>query len=154
MKIKIGIALLICAIFTQCYIPSIHQLWSKDKLVYLPELKGIWLNEESTEDVEAVWEFAGGFNEKENRADDYELVYTEMGAKALMEVHLVKLGETLFFDFYPGEPGKMEYDGKTMGFMAYEIDKDSRSDINLNSLFLNICCLSIPLPRWKSKQIR
>ena len=138
MKIKIGILLLLIIVLVQGCVPSLHPLWSKDKLIYKPELNGRWLDEESDDEKEVVWEFSGGFNEADQTADSYDLVHNELKAKAEFEVHLVKLGETLFFDFFPGDVEDLAYDGKKMSFSAFSnfsSDKQDTDFIHLNSLY-------------------
>jgi hypothetical protein len=75
-------------------VPSLHPLYTEEDLVYDPALVGTWTEEES----EDTWTF------RELGDEAYELIYTEKGVPARFEAHLVRVGEFLFLDTYPGEP--------------------------------------------------
>ncbi len=102
-------------------IPSIHPLYTKDKLVTVKELSGVWsdapgditfnkkqkigdeekdvkvtINQQEGDRPE-IWKF--------KVADDkqYQLIHTDKeGRTAAFEIHVVKLGDNYFMDFYPG----------------------------------------------------
>ena len=138
MKIKIGFLLLFIVVMIQGCIPSLHPLWSKDKLVYKSELNGKWLDENSEEGQEVIWQFSDGFEETNHLKGAYDLVHTEMKAKAEFEVHLVKLGETLFFDFFPGDLENLSFEDKKMSFSNFsdnKKEKGAEQKIRLNSLY-------------------
>ncbi len=134
MKIKIGILLIAILACVQGCIPSLHPLWTKDKLVYIDNLVGIWEHEES--DREIVWDFSGGMNTEKQEADAYDLQYEDSGAKAEFEVHLLKLGETLFLDFFPGDLSTLEYNGAKAGTGHFSAESKEKPDYLLNGLYV------------------
>ena len=112
-------ALLVFALSQSC-IPSIHPLYTKDKIVYLNLLEGIWTDEpgdvqlkkhmtpqgekkdievtihEDGSDQAEIWDF--------RKKDDngYLLIHQDgKGRKAAFEVFVVKLGDDHFMDFFP-----------------------------------------------------
>ena len=89
LMFTLGLVLLL----TGC-VPSLHPLYTEEDLVYDPALVGTWTEEES----EDTWTF------RKIGDTAYDLIYTEEGVPARFEAHLVKVGEFLFLDTYPGEP--------------------------------------------------
>ena len=111
-------AILIFVFLIQSCIPSLHPLYTKDKIVYLEQMEGVWsdqpgdvkiekrqkvmgeeknvvvtINAEETDRPE-IWDF---------RKDDdgYVLIHQDSkGRKAAFEVFVVKLGDDYFMDFY------------------------------------------------------
>lgn len=84
--------LLATVILSGC-IPSVHPLYNEDDLVFNSEILGEWIEEGS----EVKWVFEAA---KDN---SYVLRITENGKLSNIDLHLVQLGEYLFFDFYPGD---------------------------------------------------
>ncbi len=136
MKFKIAVIFLVL-LFIQSCIPSIHPLWTQDKLVFEELLLGEWMQEET--DMEHTWNFSGGFNEKENMVEEYDLIYKEDKSEAKLEIHLVKLGDHLFFDIFPDEVGTLKFEDKTLGLttnLSGMFNDDSEGpEILLNSLY-------------------
>ncbi len=136
MKAKIVIIFLV-VLFIQSCIPSLHPLWTQDKLVFIENLLGEWMQEETEEDY--TWAFSGGFDEKENLVDSYDLIYTEDKSEARFDIHLVKLGDHLFFDIFPDEVGTLKFEDKTLGLttnLSGVFNDDSEGpDILLNALY-------------------
>lgn len=85
-------------------IPSIYPLYSEDKLVFEELLIGEWRedgdvsSEASGQPVYPLWHFERG----DEDGTYYTLIHTsEEGKTSSYEVHLVKLGDLVYFDFYP-----------------------------------------------------
>jgi len=76
-------------------VPSLHELYTKDTLVYDPALVGTWQEEK------ALWHFTGDPNTKA-----YQLVITEQDEKrgpleSKLEAHLVELDGKRYLDLFP-----------------------------------------------------
>ncbi len=121
MTKKIGILVfVVCLIVAQGCIPSLHPLYTADKIVYLDILEGVW--EDQPGDVQirtnekimgeekdvivtmkddgsskpAIWDFSN------NDEGGYLLIHQDdNGIKAAFDVFVVKLGNDYFLDFYP-----------------------------------------------------
>ena len=91
--IKLMVALGLVMLVAGC-VPSLHPLYTDEDLVYDPALVGTWTEEES----EDTWTF------RKSGEKAYDLIYTEGGVPARFDAHLVRVGEFLFLDTYPGEP--------------------------------------------------
>jgi len=87
-----------------CFPTSINPLYTEQDLAFDPALAGVWHGGDG--DAAAakerwVFEKAGDKN--------YKLVYTDKDGKAgQFDVHRLKLGDTLFLDFFPGDRGDEE----------------------------------------------
>ncbi len=136
MKFKIAILFFII-LFVQSCIPSLHPLWTEDTLVFEEKLLGEWFQEDS--DGKFIWNFSGGFDEKKNRPEDYDLIYTENKSEARFDIHLVKLGDHLFFDIYPDDLDYLKFEDKTLavplGIQGFGSGRSDEPDIHLNSLY-------------------
>lgn len=76
-------------------VPSLHELYTEETLVFDPSLAGRW----HQEDGRGVWVFAA---DAENRS--YRLTITEKDDQtSVLEVRLVSFGGQRFFDFYPSD---------------------------------------------------
>ena len=119
MKTKIAIlSLAFAVLLIQSCIPSLHPLYTKDKIVFLNQLVGVWEDEPADVEVNkrktingkerditftlhpdesskvAIWDF----RKKEN---GYLLIHQDdKGRKAAFEIFVVKLGDNYFMDFY------------------------------------------------------
>jgi hypothetical protein len=75
-------------------VPSIHPLFTPDNVVFEPDLVGLWQNEKESETLQ--------FTKAEENA--YQLVYTDKDGKTgTFQVHLTKIGDHRFLDFFPEE---------------------------------------------------
>lgn len=95
-------------------IPSLHPIYTADKLVEIKSLPGIWKKAEdsgndgnykvsfkNTDGQPETWDF----RHKEGKS--YRLVHEDSdGLKAAFEVHIIRLGAYYFMDFYPTELDK------------------------------------------------
>jgi hypothetical protein len=94
MKTKIlSLLLLIVSLVLSGCIPSVHPLYNEDDLVFNEEILGEWV--EAGSEVKWVFE-AASYN-------SYVLRITEDRKLSNIELHIVKLGDNFFFDFYPGD---------------------------------------------------
>ena len=136
MKFKIAIIAFVL-LFIQSCIPSLHPLWTQDKLIYEEKLLGTW--EQQDADLLSVWNFSGGLDQNTRLAKGYELLYKEGKSEAKFDIHLVKLGEYLFFDIFPDEVDYLKFEGKSLAVPSSSfgiVKNDSKQpDIELNSLY-------------------
>lgn len=106
---------LIAIIFQSC-LPSLHPLYTPDKLIAIKELPGSWMayeNGKPNQPTSETWNFKKG--------DDlsYHLIHTDkQGRKAAFKIHTVQLGKHYFMDFFP---------------MNLK-DEDAQATIELNSM--------------------
>ena len=89
---RLGILLLVLS-FSAC-IRSLHPLYTTDDLVFNNDLVGTWIDDDKN-----TWIFSAVDHNR------YDLIVSEAGHPAQFKTHLVKLGDHLFLDTYPGEPG-------------------------------------------------
>jgi hypothetical protein len=83
----------VIVIFLGGCVPSLHELYTEDTLVFEEKLLGQW-----THDKE-IWNF-----EKATEDKVYNLVITqEEDDKSVLVGHLVKIDDDLFLDLYPGD---------------------------------------------------
>src|SRR3990170_1492928 len=118
-SIKILILFGLVIFLTGC-VPSLHPLFTDKDLVFDQVLVGTWVDE----DGKNTWEF------RKSGENAYELVYTENEEPAKFQAHLVKLGDFLFLDIFPEEPGMKNglYKGLLIpahGFSRIWIEGDS-----------------------------
>ncbi len=136
MKFKIVVISFVILIIQGC-IPSIHPLWTQDKLVFDENLLGGWTESEADENT--TWYFSGGFDKKKNLVEGYELIHKYQKSEAKFEIHLVKLGEHLFFDIFPDDLDYLRFEDKTLGvpiqFSGFGNSKADEPDIHLNMLY-------------------
>lgn len=114
MKIKrfVIFSILLVVLIQSC-IPSLHPLYTKDKIVYLDVLEGEWIDKSDSKGSK-FWEF------KKHENDGYLLIHTDANkAKAAFEVFVVKLGDDYFLDFFPADSHGGLFQGEnTMNEMA------------------------------------
>lgn len=80
-------------------VPSLHELYTDDTVVFDPAIAGRWQQEDG-----AVWEFV-----PDEKAKSYQLTIHEKDApKSKLVAHLVNLDGAFFFDFYPAEDDEIE----------------------------------------------
>jgi len=76
-------------------VPSLYPLYTKQDLIFDPTLVGEWTDKDGKE----IWTFT------KSEEKDYKLVYIdEYGKKGVFNVHLLKVNDRRFLDFYPAEP--------------------------------------------------
>ena len=80
-------------------VPSLNPLFTEKDLTFDPALVGVWAEQD---DSQETWAFEKA-GEKQ-----YKLVYTENGKAGEFQVHLLKLGNTLYLDFFPESDGLKE----------------------------------------------
>jgi len=138
---KLFFMFIILALVAGCYTLSVHSLYTKDDIVFDSRLIGVW-GAPGESDETWTFEKSGGNayrlvvrNEgiEELEGEKYRLI-TEIDPvrDGIFEVHLVKLGEYLFFDVYPEEPeiGNelfMSHIVPAHSFMRVKITEDSFS---------------------------
>lgn len=77
-------------------VPSLNPLYTEKDLIFDPALVGVWSEQD---DSQETWAF------EKTGEKQYKLVYTEQGKAGEFEVHLLKLGNTLYLDFFPESDG-------------------------------------------------
>ena len=94
---KVIFLLAVCGLLVllACIPISIHPFYGEKDLIFDPALVGIW-NQEGDED-EYIFE--------QSSPTAYTMTYKEAGQESKFEAHLFKLGEKLFLDLYPRDPG-------------------------------------------------
>lgn len=97
-KVIVILALALAAILPSC-IPSLHPLYSEDKLAFREEILGTWKNGREK------WVFSKG------DGNYYELLFSDENEESEFKVHLVRLGKHYFFDFYNTKNSCSEDDG-------------------------------------------
>lgn len=73
-------------------VQSLNPLYTEEDLVFEPKLVGAWAE---ADDAKERWTFAPA-GEKA-----YQVTYETEGKRGLFEVHLLRLGQQLYLDFYP-----------------------------------------------------
>ena len=90
-------------------IPSVHPLYTEQDLIFDPLLVGEWADK----DGKATWTFT------KNAEKAYTLRYVdEKGKKGDFVVHLLKVGDRRFLDFYPADPDLLQNDFYKCHLMA------------------------------------
>lgn len=89
------LALAVSLMLTGC-VPSLNPLYTEKDLVFDPALVGVWAEQD---DSPETWAF------EKTGEKEYKLVYTESGKAGEFQVHLLKLGNTLYLDFFPESDG-------------------------------------------------
>lgn len=107
---------LVLIMLAQSCIPSLHPLYTKEKIVYLENLEGAWIDAESDKKDQKneenktsggikpiIWDF------RKNEENGYLLIHQDQkGRKAAFDIFVVKLGNEYFMDFYPADFPKGE----------------------------------------------
>jgi hypothetical protein len=123
--------LFVSSFFIQGCIPSLHPLYTKDKLVFIEDLLGIWTNSDmpleekkleitlndEEKNLPELWSF--------EKADDdyYKLIHVDLnGRAARFDVHVVQLGENYFIDFFREDPNKKDLEKYNFAFQGDQIN--------------------------------
>jgi len=93
-----ALTLALALVLSAC-VPSLNPLYTERDLVFDTALLGVWAENDNAQNT---WAF--------ERSGDksYKAIYTEKGKTGEFEVHLLRLGDTLFLDFYPEDAGIKE----------------------------------------------
>jgi hypothetical protein len=94
------VAVTLALVLSAC-VPSLNPLYNEQDLVFDPALVGRWAENDNAQDT---WTF------EKSGDKGYQAIYQEKGQTGEFDVHLVKLGEQLFLDFYPQDGGIKEMD--------------------------------------------
>ena len=91
---KLGIAIVALSLVVGC-IPSLHEIYTKDTLIYDANLVGTWKEDPNSKNV---WIF--------EKADPnfYKFTYIENGKSGKFDAHLCKIGNMRYLDLYPQDP--------------------------------------------------
>lgn len=99
MKVK-GVLVALSIIVIAGCVPSLHQLYTDKTLVFDDTVVGTF----NEKDGKSVWKFVG---DAENKS--YAVTINESENKqSKLTGHLVKAGDSLFFDFYPSDDAELE----------------------------------------------
>jgi hypothetical protein len=99
-KIILPMALAALCGITGCFPLSLNPLYTGKDLTFDPKLPGVWEQKDSTlrENSTNLWNF------EKTGEKEYRLTFTESdGGTGQFEARLLKLGDTLFLDFFPAE---------------------------------------------------
>lgn len=91
MKTKEMLAGVIIVLLGGC-VPSLHELYTEDTLVFEEKLLGQWIQDKE------IWDFKKAAEQK-----TYNVVIAQEEEKSVLIGHLVKLDNKLYLDLYPGE---------------------------------------------------
>jgi hypothetical protein len=92
-KAKCLLAFLVVGILAGCYVPSIHPLYTKQDVIFNPELVGQWRDSEAGK---SQWVFV----QKEDKA--YGLRITQEDKKVFVfTAYLLKVGDYHYLDLFP-----------------------------------------------------
>ena len=78
-------------LLTGCIVPSLHQLYTEEDLIFDQALLGGWVNEDSSEFL---------FFEMSDE-NGYKLIFSEGDSECEFEARLLKIGKTMFLDLFP-----------------------------------------------------
>jgi hypothetical protein len=102
------LAVLTVIFIVQSCIPSLHPIYTADKLVVLDQIPGKWVNSPNSDQKFQITTDEGALGQPETwdfrkgEGKSYLLVHTDTdGRTAAFDVHIIKLGNHYFMDFYP-----------------------------------------------------
>lgn len=102
MKTKLfSLAFVIISLMLAGCIPSVHGLYTDDVLVFDESLTGSWTDQDG-----GIWEFSTSDSSSYTLAYTEELPYTPQ-AKNYFTVHLVRLEDEYFLDFFPNDDNQL-----------------------------------------------
>ncbi len=144
-------------------IPSLHPIYTEDKLVVVKELPGTWNDLQTDGEAKTeTWQFRSG------EGKNYLLVHTDkQGISAAFDVHVVKLGSHFFLDFFPTDLPQDEK-GNSIGGIVKSLEKVNemqswhllpvhtfaRLEVSQNELKINMFDPEFLANLLKNKQIR
>jgi len=137
---KIAFTFLLAALcgITGCFPTSLNPLYADKDVVFEPTLVGVWQGEDSNE----AWNF------EKSGDNSYKLVYTDKeGKTASFETHLLKLGTTLFLDFFPDE-SSIQQTNRSEIYQYHLVRTHSFARVSLTEPALQISFLSL---EWLGK---
>jgi hypothetical protein len=122
-------------------VPSLNPLYTEEDLVFEPKLVGVW-----AEDAESKerWTF--------ERAGEkgYKVIYEEAGERGEFKVHLLRLGDQLYLDFFPDDEAMKKLDRndfyKFHWLPAHTFARVYRVEPELSMAFMN--------PDWLAKLLK
>jgi len=104
MKLK-NVFLLSAMLFLMsgCFVKSLHPFYRDNEVIFKKEITGNWTGADSSVwKIEQSGKFAGLF--KPDKPENcYKISYTDRKGTAMFIVHLFRLGDKYFLDFYPDE---------------------------------------------------
>ena len=135
MKNKIGLLLLVIFLFQGCIIHSLYPFYTSETIILDKNLEGFWENPDASKNENCP---EGLLFEKNEEDDFYHLTICENGLWSKLDVHLVRIGEYTYLDFYPDrsysrEKGK-ENDIVFTDFHLISTHSISRVTISENNL--------------------
>ncbi len=94
---------LIIFVLSGCFVKSLHPFYKEDELVFKQELLGTWTGKDSSEwKIEHGTRISGLFK-PEVPENAYRITYSDKKGTSKFSVHLFKLNNRFFLDFYPLE---------------------------------------------------
>jgi hypothetical protein len=86
-----------------CFVKSLHPFYKENEAIFKKELTGNWLDDDSsTWKIEQGMKFTGLFK-SETPDNAYLITFSDKKGTSKFKVHLFKLRNQYFFDFYPEE---------------------------------------------------
>ena len=109
MTMKTKLSLLIAAflfLLSACVVKSLHPFYTEKDLVFIEGLTGIWLDEDSTSWKITRYSAPRSLMGEDVPDNSYRVEILEKDELPyVFHVHLFKLGEMLYFDFFPLSEG-------------------------------------------------
>ena len=93
---KLSIACVLLSFVVGC-IPSLHEIYTKDTLIYDANLVGTWKGDPNSED-------AWIFEKADPNSGSYKVTFIENGKPGKFDAHLCKIGSVRYLDLYPQDP--------------------------------------------------
>ncbi len=109
-------------------IPSLHPLYTEKDLVFEKALIGTW---QDGDNQDSTWIFS------QSGDKEYKLVYTEDGKKGEFTVHLLKIKDKMFIDFFP-----IEQEGLNGFYAAHLVPAHSFMLVKQIEPTLQMACLN------------
>ena len=102
MKAKnVLLAGLMIIFVTGCFVKSLHPFYNETDLLFKKELLGTWAGKDSSVWIIEQGTKSTGFFKPEVPENAYQITYIEKKGTSKFSVHLFKLNNRLFLDFYP-----------------------------------------------------
>ena len=149
MKSKIGLLLLIIFLFQGCIIHSLYPFYTAETIILDENLEGSWSDSGYSKNGECSYQL---LSEKDKDDNFYHFTICEDGISSTFDVHLVKIGEYTYFDFYPDRSniGK----GGITDFYLMPTHSISKVNISENSLSMESINVEWLEDLFKQRKIR
>lgn len=120
---------LLAALLSGCLVKSLHSFYEESDVVYIPELNGTWMDDDSSRWVISRFAIPAGLN-KPDKLDNSYLVelYENASPPSKFNVHLFTVDGLWYLDFMP-----MKEDGDQAFYGYHFVPAHSLARIRFNS---------------------